>query len=263
MDAVSQPLQSNLEALWAFLARWPGWTVHIEKHLAWCESPIAHESFNKVIRCHLPKEEAVDVLCRLRDQAWAKQRSLGFWLEQDASSSHLRELLPGLGFQPRAQAWGMVTTLATKPQVTNQVPVVAVVGHELWPQWLTVFGEGFALPWEVVEAYGEQLSLGLSASSPLLHLAALLHGRVVGTASLFFDEQGIAGLYNLAVALPYRGQGVADALVHEALRRAAAAGCHLVVLRSSAEAFSVYLRWGFQVVVRYAFLVASSPGAVL
>lgn len=263
MDAVSQPLQSNLEALWAFLARWPGWRVHIEEHLAWCESPIAHESFNKVIRCRLPKEEAADVLCRLRDQAWAKQRPLGFWLEEDASSFQLRELLPGLGFQPRAQAWGMVHTLTTKPEGKNEVPVVALLGHEFWPQWLTVFGEGFALPWEVVEAYGEQLSLGLSGTSPLLHLAALLHGQVVGTASLFFDEHAIAGLYNLAVALPYRSQGVADALVHEALRRAVAAGCRLVVLRSTAEAFSVYLRWGFHVGVRYAFLVASSPGAVV
>ncbi len=263
MDAVSQPLQSNLEALWALLARWPGWRVHISEHLAWCESPIAHESFNKVIRCRLPKEEALDVLCRLRDQAWAKQKPLGFWLEEDAGSRQLQELLPGLGFQARTQAWGMVRPLSTKPQGKNELPVMALEGHEFWSQWLTVFGEGFALPWEVVEAYGEQLSLGLSGSSPLVHLAALLHGRVVGTASLFVDEHGIGGLYNLAVAPSHRGQGVADALVHEALRRAVAAGCRLVVLRSTAEAFSVYLRWGFQVVVRYAFLVASSPGAVL
>jgi ribosomal protein S18 acetylase RimI-like enzyme len=253
-------LQKNQEALWALLNSWPGWRVHWEGELIWCQSPTPHEAFNKILRLPSHQEEAKTCLLRLVQQADCRQVPLGLWWEENPRSDSFPQFLATLGFQPIAQGWGMVRPLETTAESPpGPISVHILRGPELWPLWLAVFGQVFELPKPVVEAYGEQMHLGLRGSGPFFHLAAMVQDHLVGTASLFFDQEATAGLYNLAVAPAFRGQGVGQALVQEAMAQAIAAGSRLMVLRSTVEAFPLYLRLGFQPVARYSFFRWARP----
>lgn len=258
-------LEYNVLSLTSFLSQWPGWRVYTEPGLVWCESTIAHEAFNKVICCELANGDAALRLLRLRDEAFARGAPLAFWVGPRSKPTNLTHILEELGFRPTAQAWGMVrsTELGLQPHHLADVQVQVLKGYNLWLSWLEVFGQGFGLPWEVAEAYGEQLAIGLGTEQPLVHLGAFMEGKLVGTASMFVDDHQVAGMYNLATAAFSRGQGVGEALVSHILSEARVRGCRWAVLRSTASAYSFYLGVGFQPVARYHIYLATPPATLL
>ncbi|MCS7182858.1 MAG: GNAT family N-acetyltransferase [Thermoanaerobaculum sp.] len=256
-DAVSA-LEDNLEGLLELLAAWRGWRVHHSPGLFWCESPIPHEAFNKVVRFQLSRQHAASRLARLRDRAFSRHAPLGFWLGPRAQPQHLRDLLRELGFSPVAQAWGMTLTLHQMPPTREGSPVAVepLRDRHRWPEWVRVFGETFGTPPSITEAHGEQLGLFLGQESPLTHFAALTEGQVVGIASLFFANPPVAGLYNFGVAQAGEGHGVGQALLAGLLAFAWERGYRQVVLRSTAHAYGFYLRQGFHAVAKYELWVA-------
>lgn len=258
-------LEHNVESFVLHLSQWPGWRVNVETGLFWCESAIPHESFNKVLRCQLPPSQAAARLMRLRDEAFARHAPLGFWLGPRSQPANLRHTLEALGFQPTVQAWGMVRSLEEldNRQPSPQVHVQPVQSFDLWPRWVEVFGQAFRLPGHVRSAYGEQLAVGWGATENLVHVAAVRDGEVVGTGTLFTDERGIAGIYNLAATPSARHQGVGEAVLHWLLREARDRGCRWAVLRSTAAGYGFYLAAGFQPVARYDVFVAQLPASLL
>ncbi len=264
LDHVAQ-LEYNVASLVTFLSQWPGWRVYTEPGLVWCESAIANEAFNKVIRCELANVDAALRLVRLRDEAFGRGAPLAFWVGPRSKPANLTHILEELGFRPTAQAWGMVrsTELELQAHHLADVEVQILSGYNLWPSWLAVFGQGFGLSWEVAQAYGEQLAIGLGAEQPLMHLAAFIQGKLVGTASMFVDDDQVAGIYNLATAASARGQGVGEALVSHILSQARARGCRWAVLRSTASAYGFYVGVGFQPVARYQIFAATPPATLL
>lgn len=79
--------------------------------------------------------------------------------------------------------------------------------------------------------------------------------QVVGCALAVRDEDGVVGVYNVAVAPAHRRRGYGTALTAAALDVGAADGCHTGVLQSSEIAFSIYERMGFEPVVDYVHLM--------
>ncbi len=119
------------------------------------------------------------------------------------------------------------------------------------------------MPWDVAEAYGEQLTIGLGPGQPLAHAAAFIRGRLVGTASVFIDDRRVAGIYNLATSASARGQGVGEALLNFVMAEAERQGCQWAVLRSTAAAYSFYVAAGFQPVARYWIYVATPSSTLI
>ncbi|MGQ9496398.1 MAG: GNAT family N-acetyltransferase [Thermoanaerobaculaceae bacterium] len=251
-------VQENLEALWAYLANWPGWSVHLEADCAWCESPVPHEMLNKVVRFDFSAPKAEEKLMTICRHTTARGIPLGFWLHTPQAEDPHREQLRVLGFQLAAQGWGMVKDLDTPLPVRTEksVTVMRVKDRETWNRCVGVFGEAFALPYEVVHAYGEQMSAGLAPESPLFHFAVTEKGEVLGMGSLFIDAHGVAGFYNLAVSPAARGRGLGKAILAHAINQAVALGCHTMVLRSTVAAFHLFSTTGFLPVGRFEFFVS-------
>lgn len=257
-------LEHNVESFVSYLSTWSGWRVYREPGLLWVESAIPNEAFNKVLRCQLAASEAASRLLRLRNEAFGRGTLLGFWLGPRSEPANLAHILEELGFRPTAQAWGMVRKIEPQPLPdTMDVEVRVLRGFGFWPSWVAVFGECFGLPWNVAEAYGEQLAVGLGADQPLTHMAAFIQGQLVGAASLFEDDQGVVGIYNLATAPSVRGQGVGEALLNAVMAQAKSRGCQWAALRSTAAAYSFYIAAGFVPVARYQVYVATPPATLL
>lgn len=251
-------VQENLEALWAYLATWPGWSVHLEPDCAWCESPVPHETLNKVIRFDFSVPRAEEKLITIRQQNHARGIPLGFWLHSPLAEDPNREQLRVLGFQLATQGWSMVKELDTPLPVRTEKSVTLrrVQDRKIWKRCVRVFQESFAFPHKVAGAYGEQMSSGLSPESPLFHFAATEKRQVLATASLFIDPQGVAGLYSLGVTPAARGRGLGEAILAHAINQAVALGCHTMVLRSTVEAFPLYSAAGFLPVAKFEVFVS-------
>ena len=90
---------------------------------------------------------------------------------------------------------------------------------------------------------------------PDLFLLAELDGDVIGSVLGGFDgRRGM--MYHLAVANPFRQQGVASALVDELERRLRAKGCiryYLLVTTDNASAIRFYERRGWERMDLYAY----------
>jgi ribosomal protein S18 acetylase RimI-like enzyme len=86
------------------------------------------------------------------------------------------------------------------------------------------------------------------ARDPDLFLVAVADGALIGSVSGGYD--GRRGLvYHLAVASPFRGQGIGSRLMEELESRLRAKGClkcYLMVTRDNPEAEVYYQRRGWQ-----------------
>jgi GNAT superfamily N-acetyltransferase len=90
-------------------------------------------------------------------------------------------------------------------------------------------------------------SLGLGADRPLQHRAALRQGRAVGVASAFATGSTLL-LTELGVAAAERRAGIGRALVLDALREGARAGCSVALLGPTPATVPFYEALGFSLV---------------
>ena len=103
---------------------------------------------------------------------------------------------------------------------------------------LAMFGDAFADPHAYHSAQPDDAYLALLlASDSFIALAAVADGAVVGgIAAYVLDKFEQARrevyLYDLAVAEPYRRQGIASALIGELRRVAAAIGAYMIFVQA-------------------------------
>ncbi|MGC8916670.1 MAG: GNAT family N-acetyltransferase [Thermoanaerobaculum sp.] len=253
MRATLECLERNLRKLYSFLAPWPGWRVGEENGLLWCESPIAHEAFNKVLECQVSGSDAAERIAKLKDRAAARHVPFGFWVGPTSRPKNLEEILATLGFHRQALAWAMARPLddAPLPPQPANVSVQVLEGPELWPQWLEIFTQVFQLPPVLAQAYGQQLACGgFGYGVPLRHYLAFYRGRPAGIASIFQDDSAL-GIYNFGTVPSLRGRGVGTYLLATLLEAGRAQGLKLAVLRGTTEAYGFYLRQAFRHLARY------------
>jgi aminoglycoside 3-N-acetyltransferase I len=118
---------------------------------------------------------------------------------------------------------------------------------------LTMFGEAFGDP----ETYGRarpgaDYLRRLLGSESFIALAALDGGEVVGGLAAyelrkFEQERSEIYIYDLAVAAPYRRRGIAEALILELRRIAAARGAYVIFVQADLEdaaAIALYTKLG-------------------
>jgi aminoglycoside 3-N-acetyltransferase I len=118
---------------------------------------------------------------------------------------------------------------------------------------LAMFGEAFGDP----DAYGRARPGAvylrrLLGSEPFIAVAAVSGAEVVGGLAAyelrkFEQERSEVYIYDLAVAAPYRRQGIATALILELRRIAAARGAYVIFVQADPEdapAIALYTKLG-------------------
>jgi len=120
---------------------------------------------------------------------------------------------------------------------------------------LTVFGEVF----EDAATYGARRPddahlQRLLASDSFIGIVALRHERIVGGLTAYelqrFEQaRSEVYLYDLAVALPYRRQGIATALLKELKHISAARGAYVILVQADHgddQVIALYSKFGTQ-----------------
>lgn len=143
--------------------------------------------------------------------------------------------------------------------------------HTLMKALMAMFGEAF----DEVETYGgKQPSAGylqqLLSSDYFIALAALKNGEVVGGIAAyelkkFEQERSEIYIYDLAVAVAHRREGIATALIQELKKLAAARAAYVIFVQADvgdAPAIALYSRLGSREdVVHFDIAINSGDGA--
>lgn len=161
-----------------------------------------------------------DAMREIRDRGL---RDVGCWsLAPDAElGTSLVARGFGWGWQPHWMAWDL-TALGSEAPPAHQVSAAEPPYAEDVPYvW-----EGFEVP-------------------DSFHLGVRADGATVGHL-VVNPWRGVAGIYNMGVAAPYRRRGIARALSAAAARVAVAQGCRFAVLNATEEGERFYRAVGFR-----------------
>jgi GNAT superfamily N-acetyltransferase len=110
--------------------------------------------------------------------------------------------------------------------------------------WVKTFLEGYGLPPSFEQPFYDLLA-SLGVHGDLQHYLGWLDGVPVAASSIFYSA-GVAGIYNVGVVEPARGQGLGAAITLAPLLEARQRGYPIGALQSSEMGFNVYRRLGFR-----------------
>lgn len=243
-------IEAAFETHWRHFGLYPGAGLRDEDGVLWFESPIRYLPYNWVIRTRIPGDRDPHAVIA-RVAATFTARSVPFmWVQRPSDQpSNLGQLLPLHGLNLAETATGMDLDLnehTPLPHGTNARVLEA--GDD--DARLRDFEELIRTYWSVPDSERFLIQAlnryWTGERSPGVRLVAYLDSRPVG--KLFMNMEELperVGIYGVAVKPAARGQGVAGALMHEALVRAKAAGARCCVLHSSAMALPMYRKMGF------------------
>ncbi|BCB74678.1 GNAT family N-acetyltransferase [Phytohabitans flavus] len=145
-----------------------------------------------------------------------------------------------------AVALDRVTELPSPPDLS----IVEVPGVYSLREWVESYAPSMGVTPDQLE-----VDLLMEQDRPdgpgeLVRFAALLDGKVVGTAALL-DRAGVAGVYVVTTREEYRRRGIAAATTAAALDLARLRGLRVATLQASEAGAEVYRRMGFETVATY------------
>ncbi|HEX2646232.1 MAG TPA: GNAT family N-acetyltransferase [Candidatus Dormibacteraeota bacterium] len=242
-------VEANLAAIQAHYAT----EVFDRDGVRFCYSGLRWRVLNGAVLARL---QVGDAEPRIQDVlAWFHARSVPWrWIVGPRSSpDDLGQRLVGAGMRAASDHPGMVLRLdrmRDEPPDLRGLDVHEVLDRDDFDGWADVQRDTWGLTAESDEAWRTaHLQLGFGRKLPLRNYVALLDGKPVGGAAVFFAE-GVAGIYNVAVLPEARGKGIGREVTLAALRDARELGFSLSTLGSSDLGLPVYLRIGYEEVCR-------------
>jgi GNAT superfamily N-acetyltransferase len=245
-------IEAAFERYWRHFGLYPGASLRDEDGVLWFESPIRHLPYNWVIRTQIPADADADAVIT-RVAATFRSRDVPFmWIQRPSDRPvDLGQRLAVQGLDLVEDATGMDLDLddwQPDPRTSRvEMRVVDAPGTE---RGLRDYEELIRTNWSVPEEERHLIETlnryWIAERNPGLRLVAYLDGQPVGKA--FANLEDVAAwvaIYGVAVRPEARGQGVATALMNEAIVRGKAAGARRAVLHSSSMALSMYRRMGF------------------
>jgi ribosomal protein S18 acetylase RimI-like enzyme len=243
--AIVAAIETNLcDQIWSLRAI-PSAEIHEDQFVRWAITGVAFSALNPIVRTAIPSDRADQVIA----ETLARFRARGvpmLWLVTPSSEpSDLAQRLEAHGLMCAERAPGMALELGAlyEPSpATDRIVRLASSESEL-DDFMDVFAKGFDLPQAAVAGFG--LIFRGRDRDRFRHYVAYERDRAIAVASLFRD-QGVAGIYNVTTLPEARGRGYGSAVTFAALYDGRAHGCHLGVLTSSEDGYSIYRKMGFE-----------------
>jgi hypothetical protein len=253
MPALATAVQQNLfEMAWSLRDHWKqAFFEQSDKLRRWYSPiPLAY-IFNAVISM---QPSGGDETQLIRDTlSFFKSRDrkeFDWWLAPGLETSDWGRQLATQGLVFQDEPPGMAVEMSILPEAVSLpagVQVRPVEDATAMKTWNRTFIEGYGLPadWE-----GPCLDMMLaSMQTSMVSYLATVDDQPVGTSSVLY-EAGVAGVYNVATQLAWRGRGIGAAVTLKALLDARAGGYQVGILQSSEMGYLVYRRLGFKEVCR-------------
>lgn len=211
-------------------------------------SAISHPYFNSIFEATIPPDEISEAIQRALTYYRSKNLPMCWWVGPQSQPDDLGKLLVDRGLTHVATevVMAMRPFEADYERVSDEVEVQAVTSATDLRTWVEVMTSVYDLPNFTQEPWFQILKkAGIGSRNKLQHFVALVDGEVAGVGSIFYGSQA-AGIYNVAVLPPFRGQGVASTLTISLLSLIDEEGSSWATLCASQKAKSLYRRIGFR-----------------
>lgn len=262
--------EANHAALLRFQGRFPGALVDDQATHLRVWTGLASGFFNAVARARWSKGIAPAAVRAIAADLSGRRAPWRWYVGSAGGSEELGRLLRSAGLMPVPAQTPMLLPLTSHvlPRLVGKVEPVArlhvsqVRDRPGMAAWVAAradsngWGERTSSAWMTMH-----LGLGFEADEPLQHLVARMGGRPVGSASVFLDADGTAGIYHVEVVPDARGKGIASWLTAAAIGLAADHGAQRVVLTATPPALSLYRRLGFTAQGSFTYFIDPALGA--
>lgn len=161
--------------------------------------------------------------------------SLPIWGKDIAAQT---SILESYGFEEKLSQVAMSLNLKGAIFSKGHLLIKKVSNPALAKEWSRCFLEAFG--YEISHVIIEQSMTSID------YFIAYDKDRPVGTAVLFIDQFGIAGIHSMGIIPSQRKKGFARQLLNQMLSLAQLNGCRLVTLQASDMGKHLYLKTGFQ-----------------
>lgn len=262
--------EANHASLLRFQGRFPGALVDDQlTHLrVW--TGLASGFFNAVARTRWSKGVAPAAVRAIAADLSGRRAPWRWYVGSAGGSEELGRLLKSVGLMPVPAQTPMLLPLSPRvlPRLVGRVePVEGLhlsqvrdrAGMTAWVAARSAtngWGPRTSAAWMTMH-----LGLGFDEAEPLQHLVGRLGGRPVGTASVFLDTDGTAGIYHIEVVPEARGKGIASWLTAAAIGLAADRDAQRVVLTATPLALGLYRRLGFTARGSFTYFIDPVLGA--
>lgn len=247
-NALLNAMEVNLQEAWVRFGRWIGANVHEEPGLFWFDSAYSFQLANGIVRTQFPLDGQEQKLDARIQQLTAEHVAMACMVGPSTRPADLGNRLEAHGWVLDA-APGMAVdlqTLSEQPRPTSPLTIERVHDTAMLKTWLRVMMIGSEIPEAGLNILLDIVSQQGYKDSPSAHYyLGWLDGVPVAT-SLLFLAGGVAGIYNVATLLAFRGKGIGSALTVVPLLDARALGYRIGVLQSSPMGFNLYKRLGFK-----------------
>lgn len=147
-------------------------------------------------------------------------------------------MLKASGFEEKLTQVAMSMNLTNAPNQIDRVIIQKVTSKPMAETWSKLFQDAFGYEISAYTVYKTMNSIEYFIGK---------HDEVpVGTAILFMDEQGIAGIHSMGVIPSQRRKGYAEEFLIHMLNIAQMKGATYAALQASDMGKGLYLKTGFQ-----------------
>lgn len=147
-------------------------------------------------------------------------------------------MLKASGFEEKLTQIAMSVNLEDAPEHADRVGIQKVTTKPMAEIWSQLFQEAFGYEISAVTVYKTMDSIA--------YFIGKHDDAPVGTAVLFMDQQGIAGIHSMGVIPSQRRKGYAEALLMHMIHIARMKGATHATLQASDMGKGLYLKTGFQ-----------------
>ncbi|MFN8624026.1 MAG: GNAT family N-acetyltransferase [Chloroflexota bacterium] len=231
---------------------------------------LASGFFNAVARARWSESVAPLAARAIVNDLSARRQPWRWYVGSAAGSEEMGRLLKAVGLMSVPAQTPMLLALDDRTLVrivarVAPVPGLAVTqvrdaaGMRAWVAARAAsnrWGERVASAWMTAHQ-----GLGFAEAEPLQHLVGHLDGKPAGTATVFLDTDGTAGIYHIEVVPELRGRGIASWMTAAAISLAADHGAERAVLTSTQMALGVYRRLGFTAQGSFTYFIDPALGA--
>lgn len=147
-------------------------------------------------------------------------------------------ILKAHGFEEKLTQAAMSMNLKDAPDHVERTTIQKVTNKPLAEIWSQLFLEAFGY-----EISAETVSLTMGSID---YFIGKHNGTPVGTAVLFMDEEGVAGIHSMGIIPSQRRKGYAEELLIHIMNIARMRGATHATLQASEMGKGLYLKIGFQ-----------------
>jgi GNAT superfamily N-acetyltransferase len=241
MSTIKDKCIGNLLNYWGKIATTSNGVILNYQSSLMVLSQLPESIFNALFKVDLSKCSFKQIVSEINKHT--NHLPFSVWIESPNLKSEITHFFESEKFN--YFGWLPVMVIGTDISFNKSLPEnIDIVQHEASTDltaWMGVFSNVFMFDHHVSHTLQ---TIFEKMARHLIHFSAMIDGKVVGTASLFMDDE-MAGFYNLGVLPSYRNKGIASALHNARLKTAKEMGFSYATLQATPMAIELDKSIGF------------------